>query len=342
MSVERPEPQSAVAAPAPSPAWSRRVPEARGRWRRLLLDLLLRVVVKRGLGPDAKLDAVRALNARMDERFAWAEPGMRRTSCTVGGVPCEWVDVPGSRPDRVILYLHGSAFAFRFPHTHAGLAARLCTRLAARALVVDYRLAPEDPYPAASDDCLAAYCGLVAEGVDPRSIVLAGDSAGGNLVLGTLHRLKAAGEPLPACAIAMSPVVDFTMSSPSFIENEKRDPIFTLASMLAFRRLYVAPERFLEPAVSPLFGDWSGLPPLLFQAASTEMLRDESVRAAERAHAAGTPVELEIYERMPHAFQVFAKLPMADAALDAQAAFVGRHAGWTDTGADREREAAAP
>ena len=312
------------------PAWARYVPERRGRWRRRLLDLLMRLTVKRGLGAAASLEAVRAASARMDGRYAWIEPGMRRTPLVCGGVPCEWVDVPASRPDRVILYLHGGAFAFRFPSMHAGLAARLCTRLGARALMVDYRLAPAHRYPAASDDCLAAHRALVASGVAARDIVLAGDSAGANLALGTLQRLKAAGDALPACAIAMSPVVDFTLSGASLVFNQACDPILTLAGMLAFRRIYADPERFLDPSVSPLFGDWAGLPPLLFQAGSTEMLRDEAVRAAQRAHAAGTPVELEIYERMPHVFQAIGRLPLSDSALDAQAAFVRRHAGWND------------
>ena len=319
-----------VGAAEPLPDWAQQIPERHGRWKRVLLDLLLRVSVRRTLGPGMDLDKVREVNAKMDERFAWVEPGMRRTRQDFGGVPCEWVDVPASRPDRVILYLHGGAFVLRLPATHSGLAARLCTRLGARALLVDYRLAPAHRYPAASDDCLAAYRALLADGVAASSVVFAGDSAGGNLVLATLQRLKAAEDPLPACAVTMSPVADFTLSSASLVGNIARDPIFTLAGMLAFRRLYAAPEQFLDPAVSPLFGDWAGLPPLLFQAGGTEMLRDESVRVAQRARAAGTTVELEIYERMPHVFQVMSKLPLSETALDAQAAFVRRHAGWND------------
>ncbi len=289
---------------------------------------MLRLTVRRSLHPAADLGALRAMTARIDERYGWVEPGMRRTAQRVAGVPAEWIDVAGSRPDRVVLYLHGGAFVFRFPQLHAGLAARICTRVAARALVVDYRLAPEHPHPAAGDDCLAAYRALRADGVPAAGIVLIGDSAGGNLVLATLHRLKAAGEPLPACAVAMSPVVDFTLSSESLVGNAARDPIFTLGAMLGFRRLYAAPEAFLDPSVSPLFGDWAGLPPLLFQVGSTEMLRDEAVRAAERARAAGTPVELEIYDRAPHVFQAMRRLPQSEVALDSLARFVGRHAGW--------------
>jgi len=318
------------AAGVPLPEWARFIPDTRGRWRRCWLDLVLRVMVKRKLDRGGDLDALRVASTAMDERLAWLEPGMRRTPQSHGGVPCEWVDVPSSRPGRVVLYLHGGAFVFRFPRTHAGLAARICSRVGARALLVDYRLAPEHPQPAATDDCLAAYRALLASGVRAIDVALFGDSAGGNLVLATLHRAKAAKLPLPACAVAMSPVVDLTMSSPSLCENESNDPVFTITAMLGFRRLYAAPETFLDPAVSPLFGDWSGLPPLLLQAGSTEMLRDDSVRAAERARAAGTVAELEIYERMPHVFQLMRSLPQSDASLDAAARFVRRHAGWNN------------
>lgn len=295
-----------------------------------MVNATLRVTVKRKLDPAAGVDALRAAVARLDRRFAWTEPGMRRTPATVGGVAGEWIEVPGSRADRVVLYLHGGAFVFRFPHTHAGLAARIAARVCARAFLPDYRLAPENPYPAASDDCLAAYRGLLGQGLAARSVALVGDSAGGNLVLGTLQRARAAGEPLPACAAALSAVVDFTMSSESLAANERRDPAFTLAGVLAFRREYADPERFLDPAVSPLYGDWAGLPPLLFQAGSSEMLVDESVRAAARARAAGTEVELEVYDRLPHVFQAMHDLPHSDAALDSLARFVRRHCGWRD------------
>jgi acetyl esterase/lipase len=323
-----PEPADSGRGCAPLPAWARFVPEAKGRWTRRWFNLILRLTAKRSLDPAADLASLRAMTARLDERFGWVEPGMRRTPQALAGVPSEWIDVPASRPDRVVLYLHGGAFTFRFPQTHAGLAARICARVAARALVVDYRLAPEHRHPAASDDCVAAYRALRAEGVPAGNIVLIGDSAGGNLVLGTLHRLKAAGEPLPACAVAMSPVVDFTLASRSLVGNARSDPIFTIEAMLGFRRLYACPEEFLDPAVSPLFGDWAGLPPLLFQVGGAEMLRDEAVRAAVRAYAAGTPVELEVYDRVPHVFQVMRKLPHSEVALDALAQFVRRRAGW--------------
>jgi epsilon-lactone hydrolase len=211
---------------------------------------------------------------------------------------------------------------------HANLTVRCCRALGARALMVDYRLAPEHRYPAAPDDCYAVYRWLLAQGFDARNIVIAGDSAGGNLALATLHRIKAAGEPLPACTVLLSPFVDFTLSSPSLVLNESSDPVFTLAGIAGLRRHYVAPESFLEPCASPLFGDFEGLPPMLFQVGSTEMLRDEATRAAAKAYAAGVMVELEVWDRMPHVFQVFPILPQATAAIESIVRFISEHTDW--------------
>ena len=207
----------------------------------------------------------------------------------------------------------------------------LCRRLQARALIPDYRLAPEHPYPAAPDDCHAAYRGLLAEGVDPRNIVLAGDSAGGNLVLVTLCRVRAAGEPLPACAVMLSPALDCTMQSPSMTTFDGQDPMIRRASLLVLRRHYV-PSRFpfTNPDISPMFADFRGLPPLLFQVGSTELLRDEAMRAANKAHAANVDVELELWPGAAHVFQLAEFLPEARLAVEHIARFVRVRAGWPD------------
>jgi monoterpene epsilon-lactone hydrolase len=310
------------------PPYARLVDDRRAPLRRIALNAMLRLTAKRGWRLDLDVDRMRAQQQGFDARFAVVDSEARRTPQDCDGVAAEWIDVPETRTHRVLLYFHGGAFIFRFPLTHAGLAARWCRRLGARALMVDYRLAPEHPYPAAVDDCEAAYRWLLAQGTDPRDIVLAGDSAGGNLALATLLRVKAAGLPLPACAVLMSPFVDFTLSATSLITNEARDPIFTLAGGMLLRRLYLSPERFLDPAASPLFGDFTGLPPLLFQVGSTEMLLDESTRAAAKAHASGVTVELEIWRAMPHVFQV-TTLPQAAAATDSAMRFACAHARWS-------------
>lgn len=239
-----------------------------------------------------------------------------------------WLEDAAPDSRRVILFLPGGAFMFSFPHMHAAMVAPWCAALGARALAVDYRLAPEHPFPAAIDDCHAAYRWLLDHGYSARDIVLAGDSAGANLALALLHAVKAAGEPMPACAVLLSPVVDLTMSGASFVTHARRDPVFSLSTLLALRSLYIGPEQMLDVRASPLFGDFRGLPPLLLQAGSEEVLLDDSVRTAARAHSAGVDVTLEIWERMPHVFQAMPVLPQAAAAAKRIVRFAARHTGW--------------
>ncbi len=299
-----------------------------GALRRWFLHFALRLTARSAKFDAGAIDTFRRRNAAFDRRFGHVDPAVKRSIVDAGGVAAEWIDAPESRSDRVLLYIHGGAFVLRFPNLHAALAGRWCRRLGSRALLVDYRLAPEHPYPAALDDCVRAYRWLLEQGVEPGRIVIAGDSAGGNLALATLHRLKAAGEPLPRCAVLLSPVVDFTLSSPSLFSNAARDPMFTFEKLAALRLLYAAPQQFLDPMVSPLYGDFTGFPPLLFHAGEIEMLRDESTRAAERAHAAGVTVEVDVWRDMAHVFHAL-PLPQVQPAEERIARFVERHAGWT-------------
>jgi acetyl esterase/lipase len=299
--------------------------------RSYALNALLRLTLGKPLAHDVDVVALRRHYEKLDARQFKVGPPVERQAAEVGGVPGEWVSAPESRFERVILYLHGGSFAFRFPNAHASLAARLCRRLRARALIPDYRLAPEHPFPAAPDDCHAAYRGLLAQGVDPANIVLAGDSAGGNLALVTLHRARAAGEPLPACAVLLSPAVDCTMDSPSMAAYDGRDPLIRLSSLLVLRRLYVpSPQQYLHPEVSPLFADFAGFPPLFFQVGSTELLRDEATRAADKAYEAGVDVELELWPGAAHVFQLAEFLPESTLAIDHIVRFVRMRAGWHD------------
>ena len=305
--------------------------EVKPSMRSYALKALLRLTLGKQLADDADVAALRRHYERLDARQFKVGPPVERTPTETGGVPGEWIAAPETLPERVILYLHGGSFAFRFPNAHASLAARLCRRLQARALIPDYRLAPEHPYPAAPDDCHAAYRGLLAEGVDPKNIVLAGDSAGGNLVLVTLCRVRAAGEPLPACGVMLSPALDCTMQSPSMTTFDGQDPMIRRASLLVLRRHYV-PSRFpfTNPDISPMFADFRGLPPLLFQVGSTELLRDEAMRAANKAHAADVDVELELWPGAAHVFQLAEFLPEARLAVEHIARFVRVRAGWPD------------
>jgi monoterpene epsilon-lactone hydrolase len=300
-------------------------------WRTRALNGLLRLTMRRRLTQESDVAALRREYEEIDARYFRLAPDVRRTPGDCGGVSAEWITVPVSRDERVILYMHGGSFAFRFPNAHAALVSRLCRRLGARALLPDYRLAPEHPFPAAPDDCHRAYRALLAQGLNPRSIVLAGDSAGGNLALVTIHRARSAGEPLPACTVLLSPALDCTLTSPSMADYDGEDPMLQLSTLLVLRRCYVqSPHQYVDPEVSPLFADFHGFPPLFLQAGSSEMLRDEAVRAADRAHVAGVEVKLEIWPGVPHAFQMAEFLPEATLAIDHIAHFVEVHTGWGD------------
>lgn len=307
-----------------------RLIEGRGSWRSLALNTALRMASFRRLRQDADLPTLRLRYEAFDASHAPLVPGMVREPVQCNGVAAEWISVPESRPDRTLLYLHGGSFAFRFPRTHAAFAARLCRLLGARALLPDYRLAPEHPFPAAPDDCHAAYRWLLEQGNPPGGVAIVGDSAGGCLALVTLHRLRQAAEPQPACAVLLSPAVDCTFDSPSMVDNEGFDPMFRLRDLLVLRRHYVrSPHLYTHPEVSPLFADFEGFAPLLLQVGTREMLLDEAVRTAHKAHAAGVDVELELWPNTPHVFQIASFLPEAIQAMNHIAAFVAARTGWS-------------
>jgi acetyl esterase/lipase len=233
-----------------------------------------------------------------------------------------WLE-PGSGDEgRVILYLHGGGFIAESPKVHGRLLERMARKAGARGFYVSYRLAPEHPYPAGTDDCLAAYRYLLAQGIDPACIVIAGDSAGGNLTLVTAMRARDDGLPLPAALVMMSPVLDASFSGDSVRRNDGVDPLFRSSVLEAFAGYYVPSERRQEPYVSPLAGDLTGLPPMLVLVGSSELLLDDSVRLAGRA----TDVTLQVWHGMPHVFPAMPGLAEAGQAIDAMADFMRRHA----------------
>ena len=303
----------------------------RPSWRSRLLNAALWLITRRRLDQHADIVALRRQYEDLDRRNFRPDPDETRATCKCGDVPAEWVSVPESRPERVLLYLHGGSFAFRFPNAHAMLAARICRRLGTRALLPDYRLAPEHPFPAAPDDCEAVYRWLLESGVEPRNIVLAGDSAGGNLALVILQRARAANVPLPACVVLLSPALDCTMSSPSMAAYDGHDPMLQLANLLVLRGYYVgSPQEYTNPEVSPLFADFRGFPPMFLQVGASELLRDEATRAADKAFVAGVDVELEIWPGVAHAFQVARFLPESAQAIENIVRFVVKRTGWAD------------
>ncbi len=306
-----------------------RVIEGRSSWRTRALSALLRLTSRRPLLQDTDIPALRRRYEEIEARHFPVEKWVVRNPVDCDGVAAEWVTVPETRAERIVLYLHGGSFAFRFPNIYAAFAARLCRRFEARALLPDYRLAPEHPFPAAPDDCHGAYRWLLAAGHHPRDIIVVGDSAGGNLALVTLHRAREAGEPMPACVVLLSPAVDCTFTSPSMVDNEAHDPVLHLRNLLVLRRHYVPlPQLHMHPEVSPIFADFTGYPPLFLQAGSSEMMRDEAIRTAQRANAAGVHVELELWPETPHVFQVASFLPESAQALDHIVRFILARTGW--------------
>jgi acetyl esterase/lipase len=248
---------------------------------------------------------------------------VRQTPRKVGGIDGLEVTTPGADPDRVILYFHGGVYVIGSAKTSVALVSDLARRTGATAITLDYRLAPEYPYPAAVDDAQAAYEGLLDSGVAPGQIALAGESAGAGLAVATLLRLKDAGRPLPACALLMSPYADLTLSGETLSEKEAVDPLLSPVGLSLRVPDYVADADSSDPLISPIFGDLTELPPLLIQVGSHEVLLSDALRLAERAAIADVPVTLEVTPGVPHVFQAYAPLlDEAGAALDRASAFL--------------------
>jgi phosphinothricin tripeptide acetyl hydrolase len=242
--------------------------------------------------------------------------------------PAEWLTPPAARADVVLLYLHGGGYVIGSPRSHRHLAAALARAAGARALVLDYRLAPEHPFPAALEDAVAAYRWLSEQGIAPARLVIAGDSAGGGLTVATLVALRERGLALPAAGVCISPWVDLTCSAPSYAKNDAGDPIVRPALVADMARAYLAGVDPRTPLASPLYADLRGLPPLLVHVGSDEVVLDDAVGLAERARAAGVDATLEVAPRMVHVWHWF--LPMLDeaqTAVDAIGAFIKARAG---------------
>lgn len=231
------------------------------------------------------------------------------------GISGEWIAGPSAGPE-VILYLHGGAYTLGSVSTHRHWIARLVKAAGVRGLAIDYRLAPEHPFPAALDDTLGFYQWLLEEGVEPGRILLAGDSAGGGLALAALLRLRDAGMPLPAGAVCLSPWTDLALTGASLDTKAAVDPILNRDMLRANAAHYIGDQPATGPLVSPLYADLTGLPPLLIQVGSDEVLLDDSTRLAERAQAVGVDVTLEIWEEMFHVFPMFPFLPESRKALE--------------------------
>lgn len=276
------------------------------------------------------IDMLRALPMLADADFAQLRANLelmstaralrddvRLETVDAGGVPAEWTTVPHSAAGKVILYLHGGGYCIGSVRSHRHMVGEIARHSGARALSVDYRLAPECPFPAAVEDAVAAYRWLVTQGIAPDRIGIAGDSAGGGLTMATLVALRAAGDPLPAAAVGISPWLDLTQSGASITTKAELDPLIQKIHLDKFAAAYVGEGDPKCATASPLFADLTGLPPLLLQVGTAETLLDDSVRFADRARRAGVEVSVDVYDDMIHVWHAFeGMLPEATDAIE--------------------------
>lgn len=250
-------------------------------------------------------------------------PGVRYQPIDAAGVPTEMTIAPGADVARTLVYFHGGAYTAGSIGSHRGLATELSRVAGLRVLNVGYRLAPEHPHPAAVEDAVAVARFLWKQGVDPARTAFAGDSAGGGLTVAALVALRDAGDPLPAAAVCLSPWTDLTLTRDSHRSRADLDPMVRAAGLAASRDTYVTGGDVAAPTVSPLFANLAGLPPLLIQVGTAELLLDDSTELAANARQAGVDVTLEVWEDMIHVFQAFFPLlPEGREAIGKIAAFL--------------------
>ncbi|MEM7020224.1 MAG: alpha/beta hydrolase [Pseudomonadota bacterium] len=263
------------------------------------------------------LDPIRRNIELMTLRQPGAPDDVSIQNLTVAGVPAQWIDAPEANPNKVLLYLHGGGYIIgSVESTHKDLVWRLSAAGECRVLGLNYRLAPEGPYPAAVDDAIAAYQWLLVQGYAPESIAIAGDSAGGGLTFGTALRLRDEGIPLPAALVGLSPWTDLAITGESIVSNARAEAMLPPDRVGEVAELYLNGADPRTPHSSPLYGEQEGLPPTLIHVGSREILRDDAIRLAEKIKAAGVPVVLEVWPNMPHVWQVFARhIPEARQAI---------------------------
>jgi acetyl esterase/lipase len=253
----------------------------------------------------------------------WLPRGTTVTTKPLGGIATDWVAHPATGARGFVLYLHGGGYITGSPRTHRGLAARLAKGAKVCVAVPDYRLAPEHPHPAAVDDALAAYRGLLEQGIPPNKIIIAGDSAGGGLSLALALRLKAVPLPQPAGLVLLSPFTDITFSGGSMQDAQQKDWLLTREWMHEAAKHYGGGQDPKQPTLSPLYGDLTGLPPTLIQVGGDEYLRDDSTRITARAREQGVAVALEVWQRLWHVWQLHAgQIPEADDAVASICRFI--------------------
>lgn len=240
--------------------------------------------------------------------FLGGAPDAKCEKVDVDGVPAEWVSAADVDPGRTVLYLHGGGYAIGSLNTHRRLAFDVSAASGARVLLLDYRLAPEHPFPAAVDDAATAWRWLLKQGFAANKLAIAGDSAGGGLTIATLVNLRDRKLGLPACAVAISPWVDLEGVGTSMTTRSAQDPMVQKAGLSWMAEMYLAGKDARTPLAAPLHADLKGLPPVLIQVGTAETLLDDATRIAERLHGAGGEVKLSVWPNMLHVFPLFAPI----------------------------------
>lgn len=293
-------------------------------------ELQMVIDMLRGAPPVPREASFAAQRQALEDLVAIAPPvtDVQCSAVDAGGVAAEWVVAPGARDDRAVLYLHGGGYCIGSLRTHRQIAADVSRAAGARVLLIDYRLGPEHPFPAAVEDATRAYRFLLASGLRPAHSAVAGDSAGGGLTVATLLAARDAGAPLPAAGVCLSPWFDLTMSGGSIQGKAAVDPMVQRESLQRMANAYLGTADARTPLASPLFADLRGLPPLLVHVGTAEILLDDSTQFAERARKADVDVTLDVWDDMIHVWHAFAViLPEARQAFERIGEFLHRRWG---------------
>lgn len=289
------------------------------------LDSLIQMLKAQPIDPNATVEKTRAGFEQMTVMLP-VEADVKCEPVKIGGMKAEWISAPGADAGRAILYLHGGGYVIGSINTHRAISGRISRAAKARVLLIDYRLAPEHPFPAAVEDSVAAYRYLLAQGIRPGRLAVAGDSAGGGLTIATLVAIKDAKLPMPAAGVGLSPWVDLEGIGESMTTKDQADPMVHKDGLVLMAAAYLAGKDPRTPLAAPLYADLSGLPPLLIQVGTAETLLDDSTRLAERARKSGVSVTLEPWENMVHVWQAFAPiLDEGQQAIEKIGAFVLKH-----------------
>ncbi len=290
-------------------------------WQSIIVNGVLRLLVR--LRFRANADPIESREQALRSGARLAQKQLTNTvteQVSMGGVPALKVSLPDpslkQRTGKVLLYLHGGGFYLPAMSLHTQYVQMLAEKLQCQVFMPDYRLVPEHAFPAAAEDCLASYRYLLEQGYAADDIVLAGDSAGGNLSLVTVMSARDSGLPLPAGAALLSPATDCLFRGPAYRRNRHRDPLFSVTAVDWMLKNYVRKDQYRDPKASPLYGSFAGLPPLQFHVGSTELLLDSSILADRKARRQGVRSTVHVWYKMPHVFPLISFLPEARQATE--------------------------